>query len=30
MIERTLLLPVEIFQPLLPGMEAAPNGTISR
>jgi hypothetical protein len=30
MIERTLLLPVEIIQPLLPGTEAAPNGTISR
>ena len=30
MIERTLLLPVEIIQPLLPGVEAAPNGTISR
>jgi hypothetical protein len=30
MIERTLLLPVEIIQPLLPGMEAAPSSTISR
>ena len=30
MIERTLLLPVEIIQPLIPGIEASPGGTISR
>jgi hypothetical protein len=30
MIERTLLLPIEIIQPLVPGMQATPSGTISR
>jgi hypothetical protein len=30
MIERTLLLPIEIIQPLVPGIEASPGGTISR
>jgi hypothetical protein len=30
MIERTLLLPIEIIQPLVPGMQATPSGTITR
>jgi hypothetical protein len=30
MIERTLLLPIEIIQPLVPGMEAPPSNTITR
>jgi hypothetical protein len=30
MIERTLLLPIEIIQPLVPGMEATPSSTITR
>jgi hypothetical protein len=30
MIERTLLLPIEIIQPLVPGMEGSSRGTISR
>jgi len=30
MIERTLLLPIEIIQPLVPGIEESPSGTISR
>jgi hypothetical protein len=30
MIERTLLLPVEIIQPLVPGIESTPGSTISR
>jgi hypothetical protein len=30
MIERTLLLPIEIIQPLVPGMEESASGTISR
>jgi hypothetical protein len=30
MIGRTLLLPIEIIQPLVPGMEASPSGTITR
>jgi hypothetical protein len=30
MIERTLLLPIEIIQPLVPGMEGRSRGTISR
>ncbi len=30
MIERTLLLPIQVIQPLVPGMEETPSGTISR
>jgi hypothetical protein len=30
MFERTLLLPIEIIQPLIPGIEEGPSGTISR
>jgi hypothetical protein len=30
MIERTLMLPIEIFQPLVPGIEGGSSGTISR
>jgi hypothetical protein len=30
MVERTLMLPIEIFQPLVPGIEGGPSGTISR
>jgi hypothetical protein len=30
MIERTLLLPIQVIQPLVPGMPAPPSGTISR
>jgi hypothetical protein len=30
MIERTLLLPIQVIQPLVPGMQETPSGTISR
>jgi len=30
LIERTLLLPIQVIQPLVPGMEATPRDTISR
>jgi len=30
MLQRTLMLPVEIIQPLIPGMEAQEGGTITR
>jgi hypothetical protein len=30
MIQRTLLLPIEIIQPLVPGMQATPGDTITR
>jgi hypothetical protein len=30
MIERTLLLPIEIIQPLVPGMEQPGSGTITK